>query len=146
MGDVQIDSFINNFKLLWRAGEEASLKLESKLGEVSLSLSCKVGRIAPPSPVTPLQSFYSRKKYRSPSYFRRQLRRKANREAEEENESAVEASSFKADDEQAMLTETATDGIAAEEPVASNEVGNEIKLVWRTSRKKLSLKALKEIF
>ena len=71
----EIDSFVNKFKLLWSAGHDASLSLESKLGEVCISLNCKVGRITPP----PSSHFTS--KYRSPSYFRRQERRKAARDS-----------------------------------------------------------------
>ena len=75
MVHCEIDSFVNKFKLLWRAGYDTSLSLESKLGEVHINLSCKVGRSIPPpsSRITP--------KYRSPSYFRRQERRRAARES-----------------------------------------------------------------
>ena len=78
MADSEIDSFIRKFKLLRGAGLEASLNFETRLGEVSISLNCKVGRdVLPPPPVSPIVA--SRK--RSPSYYRRQVRRKAAREA-----------------------------------------------------------------
>ena len=48
MADNEINSFVQKFKLLRDAGLEASLSLETKLGEVEISLSCKVGRILPP--------------------------------------------------------------------------------------------------
>ena len=91
MGHAKIDSFVNKFKLLWRAGYDASLSLESKLGEVHLNLSCKVGRSIPPpsSPIAP--------KYRSPSYFRRQERRRAARESS--NDISNEIPSYKEADE-----------------------------------------------
>ena len=77
MAQCEIDSFVKKFKLLWSAGYDSSLNLESKLGEVYVTLNCKVGRSIPPptSPISPA-------KYRSPSYFRRQERRKAARESE----------------------------------------------------------------
>ena len=62
----EIDSFVKKFKLLWSAGYEASLNLESKLGEVNVTLNCKVGRTIPP----PSSRFTS--KYKNPSYFQRQ--------------------------------------------------------------------------
>ena len=77
MADVEINSFVVKFKELRSAGFEACLSLESKLGEVNISLNCKVGRNAPP-PVSPSQSFLCR---RSPSYHRRLERRKAERES-----------------------------------------------------------------
>ena len=119
MADVQIESFLNHFKLLWGAGEEASLKIESKLGEISLSLSCKVGRIAPPSPV-PSQAFNSRKKYRSPSYFRRQDRRRAAHEAQ--NISSVDVSTL-TDDAGQALTERFLDSVVAVEAEVANAAG-----------------------
>ena len=74
MADHEIDSFIQKFKLLRGAGIEASLNFETKLGEVFISLNCKVGRNLPP----PSPSVTSAK--RSPSYYRRQARCKAERE------------------------------------------------------------------
>ena len=44
-----------------------------------ITLNCKVGRVAPP--LSPSPSFASRKLHRSPSYYRRQYRRKAERDA-----------------------------------------------------------------
>ena len=76
MADVEINSFVEKFKLLRGAGFEASLSFECKLGEVCISLNCKVGRVAPPT--SPSQSFFTK---RSPSYYRRLERRKAERES-----------------------------------------------------------------
>ena len=43
MANMEIDQFVNQFKLLRDAGMEASLNLETKLGEVFISLNCKLG-------------------------------------------------------------------------------------------------------
>ena len=75
MANNEIDSFIQKFKLLRGAGIEASLNFKTKLGEVWISLDCKVGRNVPP----PLPTVATTVK-RSPSYYRRQARRKAKRE------------------------------------------------------------------
>ena len=42
--NMEIDSVVSKFKLLKDAGYEASLNLDTMLGEVKISLSCKVGR------------------------------------------------------------------------------------------------------
>ena len=55
MVDVEIDSFVRKFKLLRDGGYKASLSLDTELGEVQISLSCKVGRIAPPPSSPPPQ-------------------------------------------------------------------------------------------
>ena len=81
MANIEIDSFIKQFKLLRIAGVEALLSLETKLDEVMISLNCKVGRSIPP-PQPRMQTVCSNKKYRSPSYYRRQVRRKAERKAQ----------------------------------------------------------------
>ena len=48
MVNEEIDFIVANFKSLLGIGHEASLKLECKLGEVWMNLSCKVGRNEPP--------------------------------------------------------------------------------------------------
>ena len=77
MDQVEIDSFVNKFKLLRVAGYEASLTLNSKLGEVQISLNCKVGRNVPP-PTSPLD--WNLRKKVSPSRQLRRARRAAARE------------------------------------------------------------------
>ena len=79
MTNMEIDGFIEHFKLLWRTGHDAKLNIETRLGEAFITLNCKVGRVAPP--LSPSPSFASRKLHRSPSYYRRQCRRKADRDA-----------------------------------------------------------------
>ena len=48
MANREIDSFVKQFKLLRDAGIKASLNMETILGEISISISCKVGRNIPP--------------------------------------------------------------------------------------------------
>ena len=86
MDDAEIDSFVRKFKLLRGAGIDASLNLESKLGEVFISLNCKVGRVSPP-PDAPTNA---PSKPRSPSYYRRLARRKAARDLNMEVEVVAE--------------------------------------------------------
>ena len=82
MVNEEIDLVVAQFKILLGFGHEASLKLDCKLGEAWINLSCKVGRNAPPLPHTPLPACdVTRKNHRSPSYFRRQARRKSERES-----------------------------------------------------------------
>ena len=90
MSAVQIDSFVSKFKLLLNTGYNATLNLESNLGEVSIMLSCKVGRTSPP-PCSPLSSCVASPKHRSPSYVRRQARRKAARDSSNVMLDAAEA-------------------------------------------------------
>ena len=90
MADNEIDSFIQKYKLLRGAGIGASLSIETELREVSISLNCKVGRNIPPPPPK-LPSVPASKVYRSPSYYRQQARRKAEREAGRESPSADKA-------------------------------------------------------
>ena len=79
MVNDEIESFVNHFKFLWSQGHEASMHMESRLGEVSITLSCKARRNELPG--TPPPSFISPPMYRrSPSYYRRQIRRKAERD------------------------------------------------------------------
>ena len=81
MEDVEIDSFVKKFKMLRSVGYDATLNLESKLGEVFITLNCKVGRVLPP-PSTPTSVV---SKHRSPSYYRRLARRKAARDSNSEH-------------------------------------------------------------
>ena len=85
MDYTEIDNFVFKFKKLWSAGFNiASLNIESKLGEVFISLNFKVGRVIPP-PTS--QSSSVSPKRRSPSYYRRQARRKASQEFHVESNS-----------------------------------------------------------
>ena len=68
MDHVEIDSFVKKFKLLWGAGYDTTLNFESKLGEMHINLSCKVGRIIP-LPSTPSSANESTAKYRKPIIF-----------------------------------------------------------------------------
>ena len=91
MVNEEIDFIVANFKSLLGIGHEASLKLECKLGEVWMNLSCKVGRNEPPLtvPAPKCDVNVSRKNHRSPSYFRRQARRRSARESQTASEDNV---------------------------------------------------------
>ena len=112
---AEIDSFVNKFKRLWSGGFDASLNFESKLGEVFISLNCKVGRILPP-PSTPLPNVTSKGR-RSPSYYRRLARRKASRE------SNVEPTSYNVfEDSSSLLAEEAMDENSLDVPGPCSEI------------------------
>ena len=98
MADTEIDSFIQKFKLLRGSGIEATLNFETKLGEVYISLNCKVGRNLPP-PLSKSPPVVSNNKHRSPSYIRRQIRRDAERKAKCDNVK-VSSVAVKATDEE----------------------------------------------
>ena len=77
MAEIEIDSFVRKFKLLWAAGHDAVLSLDSKLGAIHIDLNCKIGRIVPP-PATPLMNDgFTLNKRMSPSRQRRRARRAA---------------------------------------------------------------------
>ena len=103
MADTEIDGFIQKFKKLRAAGIAATLNFETNLGEVSISLTCKVGRnIPPPSHLLPP---VAASKMRSPSYYRRQVRRKAEREVR--RKSTTENSSLTVADQAEEIVEAA---------------------------------------
>ena len=125
----EIDSFVNHFKFLWSQGYEASMNVESKLGEVMITLSCKARRNELPG--TPPPSFFSTPMYRrSPSYYRRQARRKAERDVKimsfEEASTPVDAPTVQAE---AKVVERSAELLAAKaieenlckEPLVNNK-------------------------
>ena len=115
MDRIEIDSFVNKFKALCDAGYHASLNLESKLGEVFVNLSCKVGRTTPP-PSTPPAPFDAVPKYRSPSYYRRQARRKMSRESQV----------VKVDESTTLVAEEANVAVNSEESEYSSAAVEEV--------------------
>ena len=80
MATDEVENFVRKFKMLKDSGYDTTLTLESKLGEVFVTLNCKVGRTTPPPQTPPMLP--SSPRYRSPSYFRRLARRKAAAESE----------------------------------------------------------------
>ena len=122
MADVELSSFVKKFQSLRRSGYDASLNIESKLGEIFITLSCKVGRdIPPPSPPSPSMPI-NVSRNRSPSYFRRQARRQAMRQnlqnsesCKSETEQVVEES---ADTEVHTAEKTAAAAIEDEEELS----------------------------
>ena len=113
MAEKEIDSFVLKFKTLRAAGIEATLNVETKLGEVSISINCKVGRDLPPPLMSPSGTVISGKPYRSPSYYRRQARRRAERKAQMVVE-LKPPSSDQADDE-------VTEEVSTEEEIETDQ-------------------------
>ena len=111
MADSEIDSFLQKFKLLRGAGIEASLNFTTKLGEVWITLNCKVGRNVPPPQSKPAAVAAVSKKYRSPSYYRRQVRRKAERDANSQSSKEDSLAEQANEHESADETETSEDEI-----------------------------------
>ena len=75
MAHCEVDSFVAKFKNLWYAGIKASLKIEAENGEASVVLSAGLG---------PPPSQGQRIRQRGPAYSRRQERRKAAKDAAEQ--------------------------------------------------------------
>ena len=123
MDNIELDSFIIKFKSLWMSGYDASLCIETKLGYVNVNLNCKVGRPVPP-PFTPKCMSSPSNQKRSPSYFRRQERRRATRDLynttlSETDASAADQAVGKADDQQENAAPIESD------PVKDTEVLDE---------------------
>ena len=76
MDNIKLDSFIMKFKSLWMSGYDASLCIKANLGYVNINANCKVGRPVPP-PFAPKCMSSAYQNSISPSYFRRQERRRA---------------------------------------------------------------------
>ena len=74
---IKLNSFINMFHQLWKAGDTAHLNLDTQAGEAWVGLRVQLGKIGQPL-LYPPQS----PTYRSPSYYRRQERRKAAKAAD----------------------------------------------------------------
>ena len=123
MDNIELDSFIIKFKSLWMSGYDASLCIETKLGYVNVNLNCKVGRQALP-PFTPKCMSSPSNQKRSPSYFRRQERRRATRDLynttlSETDASAADQAVGKTDDQQGNVAPIESD------PVKDTEVLDE---------------------
>ena len=134
MDRVEIDSFVKKFKALCDAGYYASLNLESKLGEVYVNLSCKVGRTTQP-PYTPPACFDTVPKYRSPSYYRRQARRRVSRDTGDMK--VVDSKTSVADEVSEVVSEEKCDMPAAmnENTVVSDNAEESIELVENVNTK-----------
>ena len=86
MAHTEADSFVLKFKNLWHAGVKATLTFQSDNGEAFVTLKAGLGSLPPP----PNQAGHAHVhrgygRHRSPSYLRRQDRRRAAREAAEQN-------------------------------------------------------------
>ena len=75
---AEIDSFILKFKNLQYAGQKAILTLEAENGKAIVSLKAELGCLSPPDHLLPTRPGYTAaaRLHRSPSYFRRQERRR----------------------------------------------------------------------
>ena len=79
---AEIDSFILKFKNLQYAGLKATLTLEAENGKALVSLKAELGYLSPPPDhLLPTRPGYTAapivaRLHRSPSYFRRQERRR----------------------------------------------------------------------
>ena len=73
---TELDTFIQKFHQLWQAGVTAHLDLDTHAGQAWVGLKVMLGS----GPVYKDQRRPPTAKNRSPSYFRRQARRKETRE------------------------------------------------------------------
>ena len=71
MACEELDSFYRKFKTLLIAGHNATLTLEGVAGEATATLKTTLGPVLPPSKCSNIV-----KQHRSPSYYRRQQKRK----------------------------------------------------------------------
>ena len=74
MFNTEFDHFVRKFFQLRQAGHTAHLDVDTQAGQVRVALSVELGAGHAPEQLLPRRS-------RSPSYYRRQTRRKADREA-----------------------------------------------------------------
>ena len=74
MFNTEFDNFVRKFFQLRQAGLTAHLDVDTQAGQVRVALSVELGAGHAPGQQPPRRS-------RSPSYYRRQVRRKADREA-----------------------------------------------------------------
>ena len=63
MADTEIESFVQKLKSLRGAGLEATLSLDAILGEVWITMNCKVGNVPPAQPVPSSPSLIARGKF-----------------------------------------------------------------------------------
>ena len=78
--NIEIDSFVMKFKFLLSNGFKASLNVEAQDGEAYITLKAGLGRIQHLSKSAPSFSYADCVKQRSPSYYRRQDRRRQSRQ------------------------------------------------------------------
>ena len=131
MAHVEVESFVRKFRVLWNAGYNASLKLESNLGELSVNLNCSFGRSTPP-PSSPLVVTGNQRKYCktvSPSQQRRHSKRAAARK--ESKASMMTTQPVTNSEEESMVDDTAVHDVnvsVLNEPSADAEEAHEVKL------------------
>ena len=124
MATVEIDSFVLKLKILWKAGRNANLSIDTNAGKVALTL--RVEDLEESDPVPDAQHQRFRRSRNGPAQQRRRERRAAARESP-----AVEAVEGKAADEDNLLNHRAVEasGEHASEEDSDKGVGD-LKLVF----------------
>ena len=112
---TELDSFVHKFHQMWKAGLTAHLDLDSHAGKAWVGIRLQLGHV--PGPVHQQVHHPSSPPHRSPSYHRRQERRKAARSAADRGSQADKACEAPEATENAAETsdefaETAGDAIA----------------------------------
>ena len=155
--ELELSSFLTKFKRLCNAGLEASLKLNCKNGQTSVSLDVVLGPLQSTLNATTNTSSPSavkQRRKRSPAYYRRQELRRAAAKQPTNNDSTVEADEVdivmsdeeldEADEvfnENAIVTEESLDDTIEEdenelEYEADNDIGLELEQLINESKRK----------
>ena len=96
MNMTELQTFIFKFHQLWEAGVTAHLNLDTHAGQAWVGLRVQLGQAPGPGHEQRPRNFAQPRTRRSPSYYRRQERRKAAKAAET---TAVEATAKTTDSE-----------------------------------------------
>ena len=131
MFSTEFDSFVKKFFQLRQAGLAAHLDVDTQAGQVRVALSVELGAGHAPGQQPTRRS-------RSPSYYRRQVRRKADREAAEnvpkapagEAEARGEDVPGSSAGEAAAQTEDVPEAPAAEVEVRDEETQTKMAAPW----------------
>ena len=105
MADEEINSFIGKFKYLCAAGYKAALEFKSEGGCVRINLTSDVGFLHPPTNQPPPQQKYRR--FRGPSYQRRQQRRRKTLDKNEETSIDTATNEDEANQAMSLITNQA---------------------------------------
>ena len=90
MNMTELQTFIFKFHQLWEAGVTAHLNLDTHAGQAWVGLRVQLGQAPGPGHEQP-RNFPQPRTHRSPSYYRRQERRKAAKAADDAVEATVQA-------------------------------------------------------
>ena len=111
----EIESFFMKFKTLLYSGFHATLTMESNMGEAFVCLKAGLGSVNVPSSSESKVQPYQKSKHRSPSYRRRQERRRKSFEASRETTGDAKSS--------------ASDVIDSDDATIKNETGDDFSVV-----------------